>query len=131
MSDDRGGSNRCFDVHRNRCTHGKLICPAFKGCRESGSGAQVRGHSSEKLGNGIFCSQIHSLVVHLRQAVNNGSGNNDTSDNYGQSPYCNKEEYHEKYGTKNHPRDRKSTRLNSSHVSISYAVFCLKKKKTF
>src|SRR5438067_9114735 len=26
-------------------------------------------------------------------------------------------------------RDRKSTRLNSSHVSISYAVFCLKKKK--
>src|SRR5207249_10943383 len=30
-----------------------------------------------------------------------------------------------------HPglKDRKSTRLNSSHVSISYAVFCLKKKK--
>src|SRR5699024_11823195 len=28
-----------------------------------------------------------------------------------------------------HNRDRKSTRLNSSHVSISYAVFCLKKKK--
>src|SRR6266480_6618366 len=27
-------------------------------------------------------------------------------------------------------RDRKSTRLNSSHMSISYAVFCLKKKKT-
>src|SRR3989442_10851880 len=27
------------------------------------------------------------------------------------------------------PLDRKSTRLNSSHVRISYAVFCLKKKK--
>src|SRR5574341_1285926 len=27
------------------------------------------------------------------------------------------------------PRDRKSTRLNSSHQLISYAVFCLKKKK--
>src|SRR5260370_25233298 len=27
-----------------------------------------------------------------------------------------------------HERDRKSTRLNSSHTSISYAVFCLKKK---
>src|SRR5690242_21578170 len=26
-------------------------------------------------------------------------------------------------------KDRKSTRLNSSHMSISYAVFCLKKKK--
>src|SRR2546426_7717442 len=28
-----------------------------------------------------------------------------------------------------HVRDRKSTRLNSSHLVISYAVFCLKKKK--
>src|SRR5256885_2529771 len=28
-----------------------------------------------------------------------------------------------------HPGDRKSTRLNSSHLVISYAVFCLKKKK--
>src|SRR5256885_4860280 len=28
------------------------------------------------------------------------------------------------------PVDRKSTRLNSSHLVISYAVFCLKKKKT-
>src|SRR3712207_6851974 len=28
------------------------------------------------------------------------------------------------------PIDRKSTRLNSSHANISYAVFCLKKKKT-
>src|SRR5256885_4227543 len=29
-----------------------------------------------------------------------------------------------------HHRDRKSTRLNSSHLVISYAVFCLKKKVT-
>src|SRR2546427_2738264 len=29
-----------------------------------------------------------------------------------------------------HAEDRKSTRLNSSHSQISYAVFCLKKKKT-
>src|SRR5437667_6424402 len=27
------------------------------------------------------------------------------------------------------PQDRKSTRLNSSHITISYAVFCLKKKR--
>src|SRR5438876_7405885 len=34
-------------------------------------------------------------------------------------------------GAENRPAgDRKSTRLNSSHPSISYAVFCLKKKKT-
>src|SRR5256885_3763434 len=32
--------------------------------------------------------------------------------------------------TRDAPQDRKSTRLNSSHLVISYAVFCLKKKKT-
>src|SRR5947209_13926763 len=32
-------------------------------------------------------------------------------------------------GKKKRVRDRKSTRLNSSHANISYAVFCLKKKK--
>src|SRR5256885_11052370 len=32
--------------------------------------------------------------------------------------------------TPDHPEDRKSTRLNSSHLVISYAVFCLKKKTT-
>src|SRR5688572_33094904 len=32
-------------------------------------------------------------------------------------------------GCRDHGRDRKSTRLNSSHSQISYAVFCLKKKK--
>src|SRR2546422_7927303 len=47
------------------------------------------------------------------------------------------EEYHVQPGgmllvvraRERHPRDRKSTRLNSSHGYISYAVFCLKKKK--
>src|SRR5699024_8396293 len=34
----------------------------------------------------------------------------------------------DKYSEKTHATNRKSTRLNSSHVSISYAVFCLKKK---
>src|SRR3989442_5967231 len=33
------------------------------------------------------------------------------------------------FGTFSFEGDRKSTRLNSSHVRISYAVFCLKKKK--
>src|SRR5262245_64709172 len=32
--------------------------------------------------------------------------------------------------TRTNTKDRKSTRLNSSHLGISYAVFCLKKKKT-
>src|SRR5688572_31831065 len=34
-----------------------------------------------------------------------------------------------RHGDRARPRDRKSTRLNSSHSQISYAVFCLKKKK--
>src|SRR5207249_12183424 len=38
-------------------------------------------------------------------------------------------ELHRQAGLFAQPLDRKSTRLNSSHVSISYAVFCLKKKK--
>src|SRR2546428_9602381 len=33
------------------------------------------------------------------------------------------------WGSLHHRRDRKSTSLNSSHSQISYAVFCLKKKK--
>src|SRR5205814_8279099 len=34
-------------------------------------------------------------------------------------------------GSSRWERDRKSTRLNSSHLGISYAVFCLKKKKQY
>src|SRR2546430_8814216 len=37
---------------------------------------------------------------------------------------------HQEGGLPGVDRDRKSTRLNSSHSQISYAVFCLKKKKT-
>src|SRR2546430_12552001 len=36
---------------------------------------------------------------------------------------------HRRLAGRSDPRDRKSTRLNSSHSQISYAVFCLKKKK--
>src|SRR5690242_21304824 len=47
-------------------------------------------------------------------------------------PYC-PQPAHGSFGNRdNYNRrheDRKSTRLNSSHMSISYAVFCLKKKK--
>src|SRR2546422_5602265 len=39
-----------------------------------------------------------------------------------------KHEHHGARGEKKRRRDRKSTRLNSSHGYISYAVFCLKKK---
>src|SRR5689334_23440698 len=38
--------------------------------------------------------------------------------------------FHEAFVNSQFYEDRKSTRLNSSHSSISYAVFCLKKKKS-
>src|SRR5207245_11477738 len=47
------------------------------------------------------------------------------SGEFGRTPYAENREK-EKVGR---DQDRKSTRLNSSHGSISYAVFCLKKKK--
>src|SRR5690242_21539825 len=46
---------------------------------------------------------------------------------------CSLVERHDEHGARRrsvHEEDRKSTRLNSSHMSISYAVFCLKKKTT-
>src|SRR2546426_5709224 len=49
--------------------------------------------------------------------------------NPGGGPLTNLASYRVYYGTSASP-DRKSTRLNSSHLVISYAVFCLKKKKT-
>src|SRR5256886_13315577 len=43
---------------------------------------------------------------------------------------CIRSRIHEDVGPAASVEDRKSTRLNSSHSQISYAVFCLKKKKT-
>src|SRR5206468_11792117 len=48
-----------------------------------------------------------------------------------QEPGHSLEEEGELLVLREHQEDRKSTRLNSSHDQISYAVFCLKKKKAF
>src|SRR5207248_11029176 len=53
---------------------------------------------------------------------------NDLTANLNQSDFVNGQETLDLRGEKNFA-DRKSTRLNSSHRTISYAVFCLKKKK--
>src|SRR5204862_6206230 len=70
------------------------------------------------------------LVRHQRNQTDVGTA----SSTPGQSPVQDQESTGI-YGVVNHRiapnftgRDRKSTRLNSSHVEISYAVFCLKKK---
>src|SRR5947209_10078037 len=46
-----------------------------------------------------------------------------------QSPRSKVSEWLQRYQSDGVDGDRKSTRLNSSHANISYAVFCLKKKK--
>src|SRR5687768_18365673 len=48
---------------------------------------------------------------------------------FGRTPMIRHQDPSGRPGRDHWPRDRKSTRLNSSHGYISYAVFCLKKKK--
>src|SRR3712207_8837481 len=48
---------------------------------------------------------------------------------YLQRPRCHGRDVPLQHQTSHSVEDRKSTRLNSSHANISYAVFCLKKKK--
>src|SRR2546426_6903889 len=62
-----------------------------------------------------------AMISLIRTAVARGVTFFDTAEIYG--PYTNEELVGEALA------DRKSTRLNSSHLVISYAVFCLKKKK--
>src|SRR5438477_4920322 len=60
-------------------------------------------------------------------------GDDEAALGHGESPVCRKHQAAVLgVGPRSRPSgraDRKSTRLNSSHMSISYAVFCLKKKK--
>src|SRR5690625_7058721 len=56
-------------------------------------------------------------------STSNNNNNNNNDDNETTNSSSNNDENGVAAG------DRKSTRLNSSHVAISYAVFCLKKKK--
>src|SRR5699024_6752533 len=79
---------------------------------DGGPGVDVDGGSGTALRGGE--SGVGGLVVHLRHGpFETGVGEGRTV-----------------FGEQDRVRgqDRKSTRLNSSHVSISYAVFCLKKK---
>src|SRR3989454_6738199 len=68
-------------------------------------------------GGGRNFSRFRTLFRHARRAPLFRSGGRVRT-----APQCNS-------GPSATQRDRKSTRLNSSHLVISYAVFCLKKKK--
>src|SRR5258708_30419820 len=70
----------------------------------------------------------HWRDVKLRLMRARGLAQNATVNTWGTVPAQPMPQVTKRHGLGRH-RDRKSTRLNSSHQIISYAVFCLKKKK--
>src|SRR2546430_13445324 len=74
--------------------------------------------------NDTATTEIYTLSLHDALPIcRNGNGNNSRNSHAGSRET--------RYGKRSgfFGADRKSTRLNSSHSQISYAVFCLKKKK--
>src|SRR6267378_5084174 len=70
--------------------------------------------------NDTATTEIYTLSLHDALPISDGGGGSCDSPRWAASTAARRSSY---------VRDRKSTRLNSSHVEISYAVFCLKKKK--
>src|SRR5690554_273721 len=96
-----------------------------------GDGSMTGGLAYEGLNN--VCSQPKNLLIILNDnnmsIDNNVGGIQDYLVKLNTSAKYNKLRNKVYQGFKRRNLDRKSTRLNSSHVRISYAVFCLKKKK--
>src|SRR5699024_11725928 len=83
----------------------------------------------------IFSMGINDLQVNAASVnqdydaiIKNGTILDGSGEDRYEADIAIKDGYIVKIGDLSDERDRKSTRLNSSHVSISYAVFCLKKK---
>src|SRR5438309_11474465 len=74
--------------------------------------------------NDTATTEIYTLSLHDALPI---SGRQRPPDQHAHVRVQNERRLHEHRGDRR--GDRKSTRLNSSHSSISYAVFCLKKKK--
>src|SRR5690625_6756562 len=86
-----------------------------------------------RLGNALYIAYYEKYNTRCPELISITTHINFTLKKAGRSLWC-AAHYKEKTGSYVYSRrlkiDRKSTRLNSSHVAISYAVFCLKKKKT-
>src|SRR5690606_40581857 len=81
--------------------------------------------------SGVFRSTMMLLFPRLTDSNTPGYMTRAESPFGGRSTFVTEAPSSSRFWVKNGPgsKDRKSTRLNSSHVKISYAVFCLKKKK--
>src|SRR5690606_2832809 len=77
----------------------------------------------------VYC--LSQRADHIWEAVSSATTRSRPIINTRDEPHADAESYrrlHVIVGDSSMAEDRKSTRLNSSHVKISYAVFCLKKK---
>src|SRR2546430_8072698 len=75
--------------------------------------------------SGQYRCKLRELIVTSFKMSSGASGSDENISASKIDPLASEE----KHGVPHDTSDRKSTRLNSSHSQISYAVFCLKKKK--
>src|SRR5690625_5517525 len=107
----------CYDTN-GQCAQGTSDTGHYWCCTGSGTATFARGHKDHVCtfqGSFNFVDVVFSC---LPPNLWVGTGTKSTSE------FSTNVQFHFSRG-----QDRKSTRLNSSHVAISYAVFCLKKKK--
>src|SRR3712207_9312045 len=77
----------------------------------------------------IYTLSLHdALPIYVRHP-RRASADRASAGSEGVRPRCRGRGHPGQHRARTRPGDRKSTRLNSSHANISYAVFCLKKKK--
>src|SRR3712207_7999868 len=72
--------------------------------------------------------RLHRQPLHEDRESDDGKADGDDRAALGEGSRQSERERQSKRAAQAAPPDRKSTRLNSSHANISYAVFCLKKK---
>src|SRR3989442_12062014 len=96
----------------------------------------LTAHAEKASRNGGLISEKNSITkktagASLASHSNHSSNGRTRPTSAGSDRPCRRHSNHAcaRAGEGKWSRDRKSTRLNSSHVRISYAVFCLKKKK--
>src|SRR5690242_21680896 len=81
----------------------------------------------------IYTLSLHDALPIFRRPARGGLGRlhgaRRQTRGTDRSQWCRQDDVHRRDHGVRADEDRKSTRLNSSHMSISYAVFCLKKKK--
>src|SRR5690242_21737725 len=79
--------------------------------------------------NDTATTEIYTLSLHDALPIFTGSVDLTVTDRIVQPQFADGDAARLRAEVRKGTEDRKSTRLNSSHMSISYAVFCLKKKK--